>query len=71
MKKNIGHTLKLTLVLFLFFIQILGNWQLLAQSQIKGKVTDAEGVPLPGASVVIQGTMFGTQTDNDGLFTIK
>ena len=38
---------------------------------IKGKVSDAEGLPIPGATVVIKGTKQGTQTDFDGNFLIK
>ncbi|WP_246245585.1 MULTISPECIES: SusC/RagA family TonB-linked outer membrane protein [Flavobacteriaceae] len=37
---------------------------------ISGKVTDEEGNPLPGASVVEKGTPNGTTTDFDGNFTI-
>ncbi len=35
---------------------------------IKGKVTDNSGFPLPGVTVVIEGTTIGTSTDLDGLF---
>lgn len=42
-----------------------------ADATIKGKVTDAQtGDPLPGANVVIKGTVKGTITDEDGMFTI-
>lgn len=44
---------------------------ILAQSTIKGTVTDSKGVPLPGASIAEKGTTNGTQTDMDGNFTIK
>ncbi|MGB5821611.1 MAG: TonB-dependent receptor [Saonia sp.] len=37
---------------------------------ISGKVTDENGDPLPGASIVVQGTTNGTVTDFDGNFTI-
>ena len=37
--------------------------------QISGSVTDDTG-PLPGASVVVEGTTTGTTTDFDGNFTI-
>ncbi|WP_273277642.1 SusC/RagA family TonB-linked outer membrane protein [Maribacter polysiphoniae] len=40
------------------------------QSIITGTVSDASG-PLPGASVVVQGTTQGTQTDFDGNFTLE
>ncbi|WP_201741405.1 SusC/RagA family TonB-linked outer membrane protein [Sinomicrobium soli] len=37
---------------------------------VKGTVTDENGQPLPGASVVEKGTSKGTSTDFDGNFTI-
>jgi TonB-linked SusC/RagA family outer membrane protein len=42
----------------------------LAQRTISGKVTDAEGKALPGASVQIQGSQTGTVTRDDGTFTL-
>ena len=36
----------------------------------RGKVTDNAGLPLPGVSVVIQGTEIGTMTDFDGMFAL-
>lgn len=38
---------------------------------IKGIVIDNDKIPLPGATVVIKKTTVGTQTDFDGLFSIK
>ena len=35
-----------------------------------GTVTDGDGVPLPGASIVEKGTSNGTQTDFDGNFSL-
>jgi len=37
---------------------------------ITGRVTDAEGNPLPGASIVEKGTSNGTTTDFDGKFSL-
>ncbi|GGD66491.1 SusC/RagA family TonB-linked outer membrane protein [Maribacter cobaltidurans] len=37
---------------------------------ISGTVTDAEGVPLPGASIVISGAQTGTTSDFDGNFEL-
>ncbi|MEO1011769.1 MAG: TonB-dependent receptor [Bacteroidota bacterium] len=42
----------------------------LPQQQISGMVSDAEGVPLPGANIVEKGTTNGTQTDFEGNFSI-
>ncbi|WP_421920434.1 SusC/RagA family TonB-linked outer membrane protein [Marinifilum sp.] len=41
------------------------------QKSIKGKVTDKEGEPLPGVSVIIKGSYSGTITDIDGIFKIS
>ena len=40
------------------------------QNKIKGKITDNEGIPLPGATVTVLGTTRGVITDNDGTFAI-
>ncbi|WP_297792383.1 TonB-dependent receptor [uncultured Eudoraea sp.] len=42
----------------------------IANGQISGTVTDDQGIPLVGASVVKKGTSIGTTTDFDGKFTI-
>jgi len=43
-----------------------------AQSKIvTGKVTDENKQPLPGASIVVKGTLTGTQSDFDGNFSIS
>lgn len=42
-----------------------------AQGVVKGKVTDDKGAPVPGASVIIQGTQTGTSTSNDGTFELN
>lgn len=38
---------------------------------VKGKVTDANGAPLPGASILVKGTKISASTDFDGGFSIK
>ncbi len=43
----------------------------ISQQTITGKVLDEDGVPLPGASVVIKGTTVGTTTDFDGNFELE
>ena len=43
----------------------------IAQGTISGNITDDEGVPLPGATVLVQGTNNGTTTDFDGNFSIQ
>lgn len=56
----------LTLV-FLFGI-VSVSW---AQTSVTGSVTDEQNSPLPGATVLEQGTTNGTTTDFDGNFTIE
>ena len=41
------------------------------QFQISGTITDSNGQPLPGASIVEKGTSNGTQSDFDGNFTLE
>ena len=39
--------------------------------EVTGNVKDAGGMPLPGATVIVEGTKIGVQTDFDGNFTIN
>ena len=41
------------------------------QETISGKITDANTMPLPGASIVVKGMAVGTVTDFDGNFSIN
>ena len=38
---------------------------------LQGKVTDDQGEPIPGATVLLKGTTKGTTTDIDGLYTLN
>lgn len=40
------------------------------QTSVQGTITDQNGQPLPGASIVEKGTANGTQSDFDGNFTL-
>lgn len=42
-----------------------------AQNTIAGKVSDSNGQPLPGATVLVQNTNRGTSTDFDGAFSME
>lgn len=44
---------------------------LTAQRTVTGKIMDATGQPLVGASVLIKGTSLGTTTDDQGRFTLS
>lgn len=41
------------------------------QRSLSGQVTDASGNPLPGVTVVIEGTTVGTITDSDGNYSLS
>lgn len=64
MKKKFSRllTLLLALVVQISFAQ---------EKTVKGVITDHEGLPLPGVSIVVVGTTSGTQTGFDGEYTIK
>lgn len=53
-------------LLLAFFIQ----FSFAQEKTITGIVTDAEGLPVPGANVLISGTTQGVQTDFDGKYSI-
>ena len=57
---------------FLAFLMVLAAQFTFAQTKtITGTVTDQDGLPLPGASVVVKEAGTGTQTDFDGNFSIQ
>ena len=58
---------KFLAILFFCIMQIAVFAQ---EREISGTVIDAEGIPLPGVSIQIQGTTLGTITDFDGKYTI-
>ena len=60
--------LRLILTLFLAFTVQLSFAQ---EKQVSGNVSDNDGLPLPGATVVVTGTSNGVSTDFDGNFTIS
>ena len=43
---------------------------LFVEKTVKGKITDQNGLPLPGVNVTVKGTKTGVQTDVDGTFAI-
>jgi len=58
--------------IFLLICLILFQFVAHAQQDItvSGQVADPNGEPLPGASIVLQGTTTGTQTDFDGNYSL-
>jgi TonB-linked SusC/RagA family outer membrane protein len=76
-----GNEIKLTILSLLVFTfqasaatsvntAYKNNTSLVFEKTVKGKVTDQNGVPLPGVNIVVKGTKTGVQTDVDGSFTI-
>ncbi|MBR4977943.1 MAG: TonB-dependent receptor [Bacteroidales bacterium] len=52
-------------------IFLLGGAAILnAQPTVRGIVTDADGLPLPGVAVLVSGTTNGTLTDDNGYYDI-
>lgn len=69
MKTNLKVILTKRIFLFGMYLFITGT--VMAQNQtISGTIVDETGVPLPGVSVVEQGTTTGTSTDFDGNYQI-
>ncbi|MDA8733715.1 SusC/RagA family TonB-linked outer membrane protein [Flavobacteriaceae bacterium] len=64
MKTKLFNFLSSFLLLFVF------GFSVQAQS-ISGTVTDENGVPLPGATVLVEGTSNGVSTDFDGNYSIN
>ncbi len=60
---------KLTMLLAMAFISLVAN--LNAQNTISGIVKGTNGVPLPGADVIIKGTTTGVSTNFDGEFELE
>ena len=58
-------------LLLLSSAMMLFAFTAMAQKTVTGVVLDTSGVPLPGASVVEQGTSNGVSTDFDGNYSIE
>ena len=57
------------LMLILFFLGIITCYS--QNTTVKGKVTDAQGLPLPGANVTLKGSKSTVATDMDGNYQIQ
>ena len=58
-------------VIKLLLFSVLSLQMVVAQKTITGVVSDNEGLPLPGATILVQGTSTGVTTDFDGNFSIN
>lgn len=64
--------MRLAKILAASVLLLLTGLGLSAQNRtVSGKVLDAEGLPVPGAGVVLEGTASGTVTDVDGTFSLQ
>ena len=52
-------------------VQVTGGSYNAGIGQVSGIVTDDEGQPLPGATILVKGTTVGTVSDVDGRYTIS
>lgn len=59
---------KITTILFLLFLSLGAVY---AQVRVQGKVSDAQGQPLPGVSVSEKGSGKGTATNATGMFSLE
>lgn len=58
--------------LVLIFVVVISVSSAVSQGTIQGRVVARDNLqPLAGANVMVQGTILGTTTDSDGMFTLK
>ncbi len=63
---------KINILLIAIFSMLLSLNVMAQEKSISGTITSAsDGAPLPGVSVVVQGTARGAETDFDGNYTIE
>jgi iron complex outermembrane receptor protein len=60
----------LRLKIIVCFVSVVHSYAALAQ-QIRGKVTDAKGEAIVGATALMKGTVKGTSTNGEGVFEIS
>ena len=54
----------------LLVVLLLGTFAVVQAQAITGTISDGEGIPLIGASILVDGTTTGTVTDIDGAFSL-
>ena len=67
MKKNLFKTI--LLLALACAVSVVASAQTAGQKVVSGTVVDENGVPVPGASVLVKGTTTGVSTDIDGNFS--
>lgn len=57
-------------VLLIMAVLSVSAWTLAQNRQISGTVTDVNGKPIAGATILVEGTSNGTTTNTDGKFSV-
>ncbi len=52
-------------------MSLLATASVFAQTRLAGKVTDSDGQPLAGVTVMVKGTSNGTVTGADGSYSLR
>ncbi|SMO40662.1 TonB-linked outer membrane protein, SusC/RagA family [Saccharicrinis carchari] len=68
-QKLVKQNFRILFTLLFFLTTVVISAQV--QKTVKGTVLDETGTPLPGASVVVKGTLNGTSTNLDGKFSLN
>lgn len=73
MEKNLKEEKRYWKNIFLVYLLTIFTSSVFAQQgiPIKGTVTDVDGNPIPGVTVVVKGTATGSVTDGNGNYTIN
>ena len=61
-------------IITLIFISVIYSTTTYAQQrdvELTGMVTDHQGEPLPGVTIRVRNTQFGTVTDTDGRYLLR
>lgn len=69
--KVLGSNRKSILFFLLMLLNVATVTVYAQTAQITGTITDEQGVPLPGATVLVKGTTNGAQSDFDGNYAIE
>ncbi len=68
MKQTFQNLFKKMSLIFAAMLVVAITWA--QETTVRGTVTDETGQPLPGVTVVVQGTSVGTVTNDDGEYSI-
>ena len=59
------------ILILLLFVLINSEFNSAQTYSLKGKVVDAQSIPLPGVNIIVMNTSFGAATDNDGNYEVE